>query len=332
MANHPMYLRDLADQRGFFIGTAVNTTAFASGETTYREVLQREFNVLVAENMMKFSELCPSQNDYHWTTSDALVDFAAASGMRLRGHTLVWHQQLPRWVTNGTWTAQSAQVLLEQHIKTVVGRYRGKIWAWDVVNEAIADTGGLRTDSFWYKHIGPEYIAMAFRWAHEADPNAILYYNDYEAEALSPKSDAVYELVGDLKQADVPLHGVGWQMHLTEGWRVTAEHHQNAERLRALGLELSVTEMDVRLRTPAIAAQLESQAVSYREALEFALEHCVALLTWGFTDKYSWIPSFRPGYGAALPFDDDYRPKPAYDALKRVMLGLDRDASPHGDR
>ena len=122
----------------------------------------------------------------------------------------------------------------------------------------------------------------------------------------------------------MPLHGVGWQMHLTEGWRVTTEYHQNAERLRDLGLELAMTEMDVRLRTPASAAQLESQAVSYREALAFALERCVALLTWGFTDKYSWIPSFRPGYGAALPFDADYKPKPAYDAMKRAMLGVDR--------
>ena len=318
--DHPRYLRDLAEQRGFFIGTAVSTGAFARGETTYCEVLKHEFNVLVAENMMKFSELCPSQNNYNWTTADALVDFAVANGMKLRGHTLVWHQQLPRWVTNGTWTAQAAQALLEQHIKTVVGRYRGKIWSWDVVNEAIADTGDLRTDSFWYQHIGPEYIAMAFRWAHEADPEATLYYNDYEAEALSPKSDAIYGLVRALKQADVPLHGVGWQMHLTEGWRVTMEHRRNAERLRELGLELSVTEMDVRLKTPATAAQLESQAVSYREALEFALEHCVALLTWGFTDKYSWIPGFRSGYGAALPFDDDYQPKPAYNAMKGVLL------------
>jgi endo-1,4-beta-xylanase len=288
------------------------------GDRPY-EVLKREFNVLVAENMMKFGELCPSPNTYQWANTDALVDFAQANNMKLRGHTLVWHQQLPHWVTSGAWTASQAQALLEQHIRTVVGRYQGRIWAWDVVNEAIADTGGYRSDSFWYRHIGPDYIAMAFRWAHEADPSAILYYNDYEAEALGPKSDAVYALVRDLQQAGVPIHGVGWQMHVGEGWRVTAAHHQNAQRLRDHGLELSITEMDVRLPQPASAAQLAAQAASYREAMEFALDACAALLTWGFTDKYSWIPSFRPGYGAALPFDADYQPKPAYDAMKHAL-------------
>jgi endo-1,4-beta-xylanase len=120
-------------------------------------------------------------------------------------------------------------------------------------------------------------------------------------------------------------------MHLEEGWRVTAEHHQNAERLRQLGLELSMTEMDVRLSTPATAAQLESQAVSYHEAVAFALETCVALLTWGFTDRYSWIPGFRPGFGAALPFDADYRPKPAYAAMQRALSGVTGDAAAQGD-
>ena len=314
-----LHLRDLATQRNFFIGAAVHTGAFASAEPAYCDVLQREFNVLVAENMMKFGELCRSPDTCDWTTSDALVQYAELHAMKLRGHTLVWHQQLPAWVTSSTWTTQEAQALLEQHIKTVVRRYQGRVWAWDVVNEVIADSGGYRTDSFWYQHLGPEYITLAFRWAHEADPTAILYYNDYGAEALGPKSDAVYALVRDLKQRGVPIHGVGWQLHVTEGWRVTTEHHQNAARLRDLGLELSLTEMDVRLTTPASAAQLESQAVSYRQAMEFAVQTCVALVTWGFTDKYSWIPSFRPGYGAALPFDANYQPKPAYEVMRRAL-------------
>jgi endo-1,4-beta-xylanase len=329
--HHPTHLRELADRRGFYVGAAVNTAAFTSGETTYREMLQREFNVLVAENMMKFGELSPAPNEYNWTNSDMLVDFAEANGMKLRGHTLVWHQQLPRWLTSRAWTAREAEELLEQHIKTVVGRYQGRVWAWDVVNEAIADGGGYRTDSFWYRQMGSEYIAKAFRWAHEADPHAILYYNDYEAEALSPKSDAVYELARDLKRADTPLHGAGWQMHLGEGWRMTEQHRANAARLKELGLELSMTEMDVRLRTPPSAAQLESQAESYREALELALETCVALVTWGFTDKYSWIPSFRPGFGAALPFGANYEPKPAFYAMQRVMAGINPDPESHTD-
>ena len=226
------YLRDLATQRRFFIGTAVNTRALAGDETIYREVLKREFNMLVGENMMKYGELCPSEGHYNWTAADALVEFAEANDMRLRGHTLVWHHQLPSWLASRTWTAPEVQDLLEQHIKTVVGRYRGRILAWDVVNEAIADEGGYRTYSFWYRHLGPEYIPMAFRWAREADPHAILYYNDYSSEDISPKSDAIYDLVRELKQAGVPVDGVGWQMHVTEGWRVIGAHHQNAEWLR----------------------------------------------------------------------------------------------------
>jgi len=321
------YLRDLAAQHQFFIGTAVDTRMLNSDETIYREVLQREFNVLVAENAMKFGPLSPSEGQYDWSAADALVDFAEANNMRLRGHTLVWHQQLPSWLASRTWTAPEVQDLLEQHIKTVLGRYRGRIWAWDVVNEAIADAGGYRTDSFWHRHLGPEYIPMAFRWAREADPDAILYYNDYSAEDISPKSDAIYDLVRELKQADVPVDGVGWQMHVSEGWRATAGHRENAARLRALGLELSMTEVDVRLKLPATQAGLEDQAASYREMMELALDTCAALLVWGFTDKYSWIPGFRPGYGAALPFDAEYQPKPAYEAIKRALTGVHQDAS-----
>ena len=129
----------------------------------------------------------------------------------------------------------------------------------------------------------------------------------------------------ELKQAGVPVDGVGWQMHVTEGWRVTAGHRDNAARLRELGLELAITEMDVRLSTPASPAQLESQAASYQEAMELALDTCVALVTWGFTDKYSWIPGFRPGFGASLLFDAEYQPKPAYEAIKRVFASAHQD-------
>lgn len=312
-------LRALAERCHFAIGAAVATQPFLNGEPDYCALLAREFNVLVAENMMKWDALSPAPEQYDWSASDALVAFAARHAQRLRGHTLVWHNQLPAWLRERSLSRAEALRLLETHIKTVVGRYRGQVWAWDVVNEAIDDSGDYRRTSFWFRHLGPDYLALAFQWAHEADPDALLYYNDYSAEGISPKSDAIYRLLRDLKAQGVPIHGVGWQMHLIEGWRLEDQHRRNAERLRALGLELSITEMDVRLKLPPDAAQLDGQAESYRQALSFALDHCRALLTWGFSDRYSWIPSFQPGTGAALPFDETYAPKPAYHALWQTL-------------
>jgi len=204
-----------------------------------------------------------------------------------------------------------------------VGRYKGRIWAWDVVNEAIADgSSALRTNSFWYQMIGPDYIKLAFQFAHEADPDAILYLNDYSSETMNAKSTGVYNLVRDLKLDGVPINGVGWQMHITNGDRIGADHHSNAQRLAALGVEISITELDVKMPLPADSNKLATQAATYRDVLEFCLSKpkCVSLITWGFTDKYSWIPGFFPGMGAALIFDANYQPKPAYDALRQVLI------------
>ena len=198
---------------------------------------------------------------------------------------------------------------------TVVGRYRGRILAWDVVNEAVSDNNGqMRTDSFWHQRIGPEYIAMAFQFAREADPNAILYYNDYSAEGSGAKSDAVFNLVSGLVSQGVPIDGVGWQMHQINPFRIQQAHRTNAQRLGSLGLEVSITEMDVRISLPTTAQELSEQALAYRDLVEFCLAqpNVKTLVTWGFTDKYSWIPGFFSGFGDALIFDMNYQPKPAY--------------------
>ena len=314
-------LRAYAQRRGLYVGAAVNMSPLGN-ETAYRETLGREYNVVVAENAFKFDATHPAQNTYNFTNTDALVAFAEANGMRVRGHTLVWHNQLPGWLTGGNFTRDEVIAILRDHVHTLVGRYRGRVWAWDVVNEAVADgSSSLRTNSFWFQKIGPDYIKLAFRFAQEADPDAVLYINDYGTEGLGAKSDGVYNLVRDLRRQGVPVHGVGWQAHFTHGFRVSPDHRANAERLRALGVEISITELDVRMPLPASPDKLATQATSYRELAEFCLSEpaCVALLTWGFTDKYSWIDSFFPGQGAALPFDAAYQPKPAYDALRQAL-------------
>jgi endo-1,4-beta-xylanase len=312
-------LRELAAARGMWIGTAADPN-YVSCEPAYAEVLKREFNMLTPENALKFGPVHPAPNRYEWSGADALVEFAEANDMLVRGHTLVWHKQLPAWVEKGTWTRDELMAVLEEHIKTVVGRYKGRISVWDVVNEAIDEEGELR-DTIWLRVIGPEYIEMAFRWAHEADPDALLFYNDYACEAIGCKSDAIYALVQELQDKGVPIDGVGLQMHVQLGIEPPlASVERNLERLGALGLQVQITEMDVRVRDTE-PETLERQAAIYGESLQVCLdaENCTAFVVWGFTDRHSWIPSVFEGWGNALIFDDQYAPKPAYEELRKVL-------------
>ena len=287
-------------------------------EPEYAETLSREFNLVTPENSLKFGPVHPDRDRYAFGEADLIVDFAEDHRMQVRGHTLVWHNQLPAWLTEGDWAREELADVLHDHIVTVVGRYRGRVVAWDVVNEAVGDSGSLR-DTIWLRVIGPEYVDLAFQWAHEADPDARLFYNDYGAEGLGPKSDAIYAMVESMVQRGVPIHGVGLQMHTSLGGcpdpgAVAA----NIERLAALGLEVHITEMDVRIPEPVTPEKLEAQARIYRDVLRVCVSArgCTAFVLWGFADCHSWIPDFFPGYGAGLIFDENYAPKPACDAIE----------------
>jgi uncharacterized protein (TIGR03437 family) len=221
--------------------------------------------------------------------------------------------------------------VLQDHITTVVTHYKGKVFAWDVVNEAVSDTQGSTgtalKDSIWYNQpgigtTGTGYVEQAFRWAHAADPNALLFYNDYNIEDSGAKFNAVYAMVKDFVARGVPINGVGIQMHLPEsGFPSTAGLTKNIQQLTALGLQVHITEMDVRIPVDssgnATAADLQTQAQTYQRILTVCLQNpgCTAFQTWGFTDKHSWIPGSYPGFGAALPFDANYQPKPAFNSL-----------------
>lgn len=314
-------LRTLAQARGLLIGAAVDADALQT-ESTYREVLAREFNLVTPENALKFGPVHPERERYDFGPADAIVEFAEENGMLVRGHTLVWHSQLPDWLTEGEFTRAELMAILREHIRTVVGRYRGRIQAWDVVNEAIGDDGALR-DTIWLQGIGPEYLDLAFQWAHEADPEARLFYNDYGAEGRGAKADAVYALARDLLARGVPIDGVGLQMHISaDGRPPPARVAANIRRLGELGLQVQITEMDVRLREPAAEDDLARQAEVYRGQLQVCLqvEDCTAFVLWGYTDRHSWVPGLAPGWGSALIFDEEYRPKPAYRALQETLL------------
>lgn len=316
-------LRELAAQRGLRIGTAVGSN-FDQNET-YMSILRREFNMLTAENAMKFDALHPSRDMYQFQTADAIVGFAEANGMQVRGHTLAWHNQLPVWLVNGSWTREDAKAILDEHVAAVVGRYKGRIGAWDVVNEAVDDKGVRRASSFWERSIGSDYIEVAFRAAHAADPEAKLFYNDYSIEWPGPKQDSVYALIKDLKDRGVPIHGIGFQGHFEAGGGTPSRQvlKSTFDRFAALGLTIHVTELDVRIRLPATEAKLAAQAENYRAVVGACLDTqaCEALVVWGLHDGNSWVPSTFPGWGDALLFDASFQPKPAYRAVNDLLAG-----------
>lgn len=314
-------LRSLAQAVKFSVGTAVLSEPLTS-DASYAENLAREFNVLVAEDAMKFGAVHPARNRFDFTDADKIANFAAVHGMKVRGHTLVWGQRLPQWLVEGGLSKPQVAAILKQHIRTVVGHYRGRVFAWDVVNEAVDDEGAGLRETFWSKMLGSDYIAQALTWARDADPRTKLFYNDYGGEALSAKSDAIYNLLQSLKGRSVPISGIGLQSHFAlEAPPKMSDVAANMKRLAALGLEIQITEFDVRMATPVTDQKLQDQAQIYLDYLRTCLSiaNCTAFVSWGFTDKYSWIPFYLAGQGAALPFDERYKPKPAYRAIARAL-------------
>lgn len=298
-----------------------------TGDEEYRELLAQEFSSLSAENQMKWDHLRPSQDEYDFEDADRIVEFAQENGQDVRGHTLLWHSQNPDWLENGDFSEEELRTILQDHIATVVGRYAGQIQQWDVANEIYDDNGNLRTEeNIWIRELGEEIIADAFHWAHEADPTAELYLNDYSVEDINAKSDAYYDLAQDLLDQGAPLHGFSAQTHLSLQYGFPSSLQENLERFEALGLGTALTEVDVRMPLDEGAEpteeQLDQQADYYVRTLEACLNvgSCESYTVWGFPDRYSWVPNTFEGEGAATIFWDDYTPKPAYYALRDTLL------------
>ena len=321
-------LRELADIRGIFIGAAVNVSHLEN-DKEYEEVLQREFNMVAPENGMKWSKLRPGKDTFNFDHADKLVEFAQENKMTVRGHPLVWDVKLPVWVTDGT-TDEEMLSILENHIKTIAGRYKGKIYAWDVVNEPITDEGEF-VSSPLYKRLGEKYIELSFKWAKESDSKAKLFLNDWGSDSINKRSNKLFEIVKDLIAKGVPIDGVGFQMHLGLGNCKTSNTvpemssiMENFKRFSDLGLEIHITEMDIQINygkgTPE--EKLKEQAEAYKSILETALEfpNFKSLIVWGINDKYSWITDLNEGSeDAPLIFDKENKPKPAYFAIKKVL-------------
>jgi endo-1,4-beta-xylanase len=323
-------LRDSAGPSGLLVGAAVDPELLPN--PSYAQTLGREFDLIVPGNDLKFAEIEPAPHQFSFCEADRLVAYARVNGMKMRGHNLVWALDLPKWLTSGNYSGAEAAGILQGHINTVLGHYKGELLDWDVVNEAISDGPpyGL-APSYWLTKVGHDYIDKAFHWAHAADPKAKLFYNDYGGEGLSGKSDAIYNFVHGMLSRGVPINGVGLQMHVTlDDAPSQSDISTNMARLGALGLEVHVSEMDVRLPVDsngvASAADLASQARIYQDVFAAcqANSNCTAFLTWGISDRYSWIPSVYPGYGAGLLLDREYNPKPAYRAMSAALHSVRR--------
>jgi len=332
----PLPLRQAADRAGMLVGAAVRPALFS--EATYSVTLAREFNMVEPEDAMKWWVVRRSRGSFDFRAGDEVVRFAQAHGMKVRGHCLVWDHNNPEWLTQGGFTPAQLSRLLQEHITTVMKRYSGQVFAWDVVNEALDENGRLK-DSPWYNQPGigfagkgTAYIEQAFRWARAADAQALLFYNEAEGEGLNRKSDAIYAMVKDFRQRGVPIDGVGLQMHISQLDLDTAAIAANIARLTALGVQVHITELDVSLPLDSASGQIRQQdllrqAEVYRGVVHACLQNpgCTAIQTWGFTDKYSWIGSHSHGTrGAPLPFDQAYRPKPAYHAMREELAARRR--------
>jgi endo-1,4-beta-xylanase len=322
----PQTLREAALSRNMLVSAAVRPSLFS--EAAYSATLSHEFNMVEPEDAMKWWTVRHTAGAFDFREGDQVVQFALAHRMKVRGHCLVWDHNNPDWLAQGHFTPTQLSQLLQEQIATVMKHYSGQVFAWDVVNEALDENGHVK-NSPWYNQPGiglsdkgTAYIEQAFRWAHAADPQALLFYNEAEGEGMNRKSDAIYAMVKDFKHRGVPIDGVGLQMHVSQPDLDTAPIAANIARLTALGLQVHITELDVSLPLDssgqAQRSDLLRQAEVYRGIVRACLQNpgCTAIQTWGFTDKYSWIGSHSHGTrGAALLFDRTYKPKPAYDAI-----------------
>lgn len=302
-------LRQYADQLGLDIGVCMGSQFDVNNET-HNNLVKREFNTVVAENSMKAANIHPSKGTTKFDGPDKLVEFAQENDMKIRGHTLVWHSQNAGWICSGS--RENALENMKYHIETIMGHFKGKIFQWDVVNEAFDDGNGNLRNSAWTQVIGNDFIDSAFVYAHAADPDCKLYYNDYSTSTINTKSNAVYDMVKRMVENGIPIHGVGFQSHQSTSDGNDALYgriRENFERFAALGLDIAITELDAR------GSDFTAQARVYSTYLRIALEMPAVktYMIWGVRDQDSWVSP------TPLIFNNSWEPKDAYYAILELL-------------
>ena len=321
-------LRSLAEKNNIYVGAILNSQWFNGGlPGNYEQIHKTQFNIVVAENEMKFDATEPSEGRFSYGNGDKMVKYAKANGMRIRGHALAWHSQVPNWVNNYKNDKQKLLKVLKNHIENVVGHWKGQIDEWDVVNEAISNNEPQwRSYSVWYQGIGPEFIDSAFVWTHAVDPDAELCYNDYNLEqGINSKAKAGFllEQVKRWVANGIPIHCVGSQTHVED---TTTDKHfigspdslrSLAKELAKLNVKLKITELDIGFKSGINVSKsdLERQGQTFRQYLDIVLEepNVDTYLIWGVSDRWSWLGGLNRQQG--LIYDESLNPKPAFDSI-----------------
>ncbi|KIN03654.1 carbohydrate-binding module family 1 protein [Oidiodendron maius Zn] len=318
-------LNTLAKAKGLkYFGSATDNSELS--DTTYVDILKNtsNFGQITPGNTQKWMYVEPSEGTFDFTQGDVITSFAEGNGQMLRCHNLVWYNELPSWVTSGTWTNATLISALKTHIQGEVTHYKGQCYCWDVVNEALNDDGTWRSDVF-YNTIGTEYVPIAFETAALYDPNVKLYYNDYNIEYSGAKATAAQNIVKSLQARGIKIDGVGLQGHFIVGETPTlSAQTSNLESFTALGVEVAYTEVDIRFTSlPPSTSGYTQQATDYVNTVSacLATTDCVGITLWDFTDKYSWIPSTFSGQGDACLWNADFSTKPAYTSVISLLGG-----------
>jgi endo-1,4-beta-xylanase len=314
----------LAGTAPFKVGCAIDPNLLKNN-AAYRAVVLKEYNSITVENSMKWSGIHPSQNVYNFTDADYVADFCATNNKRFFGHNLLWHGYNPTWLETYAGDSTAFENLLKTHIQTVVGRYKGKAIAWDVVNEVFKDdnSGALRTsESIWARKLGPDYVARAFKYAHDADPNALLFLNDYSQENNYSKLDGIKAMAADFKKRGIPINGLGLQMHIginSDENGILAAISECAKT----GLLIHISELDISVNsqkdatltmTPALQ---EKQRIKYKKIVSFykgivPVAQQFGITNWNVGDGDSWLRGINGKNEFPLLFDEKYEKKPAY--------------------
>ncbi|WP_442589222.1 endo-1,4-beta-xylanase [Pedobacter sp. AW31-3R] len=310
----------------FPVGAAVKIKPLRNS-AAYRNVLIKQFSSITAENAMKFGSLHPSENVYRWKDADEIVAFAIKHQLRVHGHTLLWPKSNPEWVKKFQGDSVAWEGLLKRHIQTVVKHFKGKVASWDVVNEAMGDDGRLKKN-IWLQKLGPGYIARCFQYAHEADPNAILFYNDYGHEYSAKRRRAIISMVKDLRNKGVPIDGLGLQMHTK--LRIVDKKIQDAlKEVAATGLMIHISELEItvghglptvfQLTDDLNQRQGQKYKMIFKAYSTIPARQQFGITTWGVGDQDSFRNAKLKNHEYPILFDPDYQPKAAVKAVLSIF-------------